>query len=90
LREKFISNCAIDSNGFEKLVEKQKILNFSQENIKKKIGTNFGKVQEIRIQKNLFGRMLGISLEKPIDVLETLKYPLTSIPTSMCYLDGTM
>ncbi|KAL4113704.1 hypothetical protein QTP88_017283 [Uroleucon formosanum] len=90
LREKFISNCAIDSSRFEKPIEKQKILNFSQENIKKKIGTNVGKVQEIRMQRNLFGRMLGISLEKQIDVLETLKYPLTPIPTSMCHLDGTM
>lgn len=36
LREKFISNCAIDSSRFEKPIEKQKILNFSQENIKKK------------------------------------------------------
>jgi len=90
LREKFISNCAIDSSRFEKPIEKQKILNFSQENIKKKIGTTVGKVQEIRMQRNLFGRMLGISLEKQIDVLETLKYPLTPIPTSMCHLDGTM
>ena len=71
-------------------MKKQKMLNFSQENIKNKIGTNFGKVQEIRMQKKLFGRMLGISLEKLIDVLETLKYPLTPIPTSMCHLDGTM
>jgi len=42
------------------------------------------------MQRNLFGRMLGRSLEKQIDVLETLKYPLTPIPTSMCHLDGTM
>ncbi|KAE9521357.1 hypothetical protein AGLY_018237 [Aphis glycines] len=61
----------IDSSRFEKPIEKQKILNFSQENIKKKISTTVGKVQEIRMQRNLFGRMLGISLEKQIDVLET-------------------
>lgn len=34
--------------------------------------------------------MLGISLEKQVDILETLKYPLTPVPTSMCHLDGTM
>lgn len=46
LHEKCISNCAIDSSRFEKPIEKQKILNFSQENIKKKLALMLGKYKK--------------------------------------------
>lgn len=36
LREKFISDCSIDSTRFEKPIQKQKILSFSNDNTKKK------------------------------------------------------
>lgn len=49
-----------------------------------------GKVQEIRMQRDLFGRLLGISLEQNIDITKVLSYPLTPVPMSLCHLDGTI
>lgn len=36
-----------------------------------------GKVQEVRIQRDLFGRMLGISIDHKIDITKILSYPIT-------------
>lgn len=72
------------------LYKNRKYLIFQTKILEKTIITSLGKVQEIRMQRNLLEKMLGISLEKQIDVLVTLKYPLTPIPTSICHLDETM
>lgn len=49
-----------------------------------------GKDQEIRLQRDLFGRMLGISMDHNIDVLKILSYPITPVPLSLCHLDGAI
>lgn len=65
------------------------MLNFAVAPKKKKL--TFGnKIIELRMQRNLFGRMLGISLSHKVNVEKVLTYPLTPVPTSMCHADGTM
>lgn len=54
---------------------------------KKKIG---GKVQEMSFRLNLFGRMLGISIDYNINISKKLSYPISSVPMSMCHLDDTI
>lgn len=49
-----------------------------------------GKVVEVRMQRDLFGRLLGISLENSIDVAKILSYPLTPVLLSLCHIDGTI
>lgn len=51
--------------------------------IKKKKITVAGKVQEVRMQQDLFVHLLGFSLEQKIDLEKVLSYPLTPVPLSL-------
>ena len=42
------------------------------------------------MQRNLFGQLLYISLEKQIDIEKILTYPLMPVPLSMCHFDGSI
>ncbi|CAH1107931.1 unnamed protein product [Psylliodes chrysocephalus] len=42
------------------------------------------------MQRDIFDRMLGISLSHKVDIEKVLSFPLTSLPTSKCYADGTI
>lgn len=55
--------------------------------LKKAIKIN-NKVQEVRLQHDLFGRMLAISINENTDIEKILTYPLTLVPIFMCHLDG--
>uniref|UniRef100_A0A2H1WQX5 SFRICE_024036 n=1 Tax=Spodoptera frugiperda TaxID=7108 RepID=A0A2H1WQX5_SPOFR len=55
---------------------------------RKKILRN--KIVELRLQRDLFGRMLGISLTHKVDIKRVLTFPLTPVPTSMCHTDGSI
>lgn len=46
-----------------------------------------GKVVELRMQRDLFGQLLCISLKKSLDIGKVLTYPLTPVPLSMCHID---
>ncbi|XP_056641528.1 uncharacterized protein LOC130448266 [Diorhabda sublineata] len=52
--------------------------------MKKKSVKIGGKHQEIKLQRDLFGRLLG----HQIDVLRVLSYPITPVPLALCHLDG--
>ncbi|GFS64407.1 uncharacterized protein TNCV_3955781 [Trichonephila clavipes] len=42
------------------------------------------------MQRDLFGRLLGISMTNKVDIEKVLRFPLTSIPTSMCHTGGSI
>ncbi|OXU16633.1 hypothetical protein TSAR_013301 [Trichomalopsis sarcophagae] len=44
----------------------------------------------IRLQRDLFGRMLGIAIKEKTDVEKILTFPLTPVPMSLCHLDGSI
>lgn len=46
------------------------------------------KIVELRMQRDLFGRLLGISMTNKVDIEKVLGFPLTPLPTSMCHADG--
>lgn len=89
LREQFISECADSPDRFEKSITKVKILNFSNEIVKKTVKSR-NKVQEIKMQRDLFGRLLGLSLDYKVDMEKIFCYPVTPLPMSMCRLDGSL
>lgn len=89
LRDTFISECSEDDRRFELVIKRNKIINFSTCNKRQKIIINH-KVQEVRMQRDLFGRMLGISMEEATDIEKMFSFPMTPMPTSLCHLDGTI
>lgn len=42
------------------------------------------------MQLDLFGRLLGISLENSIDLAKILSFQLTPVPLSLCQINGTL
>lgn len=82
LREKFVIECSESADRFEKPIQRVKILNFTAEASKKKIISG-NTVQEIRVQRDLFGRMLGISMDYSIDFEKILCYPIIPVPSSL-------
>ena len=87
-REKFVKECEENSAIFEEPIRRQKLATFASEGVPLK--KKDGKVTEVKMERNLFGRLLCIALGKKIDIGEVLRYPLTPVPLSMCHLDGTM
>lgn len=87
--EAFISECSQNANRFEDSIKRYLIFHFANENKKKKVEIA-DKVQKIRMQRDLFERLLGISLEQNVDIMKVLSYPLTSVPMFLCHLDGTI
>lgn len=47
-------------------------------------------MQEIRIQRDVFGRLLYASLENDIDLEKALSYPNAPISFSLCHADGNI
>lgn len=89
-RKLFIEECEADINRFEKSIKRTPLLNFSQDYLKKQKTKIAGKIQEVRVQRDLFGRMLGISMDHKIDISKILSYPITPVPLSMCHFDGAI
>ena len=42
------------------------------------------------MERHLFGSILYLTLERKINIEEVLTYPLTTIPLSLCHIDGKM
>lgn len=62
-REDFIQNCVNDPNKFEQSISKLKGHTFTDMIKKKKITVARGEM-ELRMQRDLFGQLLHISLKK--------------------------
>ena len=43
-----------------------------------------------KMVRDLFGSFLFLSLQRKVDMAEVFCYPLTSVPLSLCYTDGTI
>lgn len=87
-RTTFISECASDPKRFEKAIKKTPIHNFSSLLLKKKSLKIGGKQEQIKLQRDLFGPLLGISMDHQIDVLKILAYPISPVPLALCHPDG--
>lgn len=89
LRDQFITECNMDFSRFHKSVKKNPVLTFASSKKKKtiKIGQ---KIHEVKLQRDLFGRLLALSLDTNLDLDKVLCFPITPIPLSLCHIDGSM
>lgn len=90
-KEQFIDECAESEDRFESTISKNKVLNFSSSNVRKRVQLK-DKVTVVQMQRDLFGSMHAASLqnEENPDMEKLLTYPLTPIPLALCHLDGTI
>ncbi|KAJ8946598.1 hypothetical protein NQ314_008853 [Rhamnusium bicolor] len=87
-RINFISECSSDADRFDRAITKNIIRNFAFKNTKKVKINN--KVQEVTIQRNIFGRLLYAAIQNGINLEQVFSYPLTPVPFSMCHADGNI
>uniref|UniRef100_A0ABD2WFG9 Uncharacterized protein n=1 Tax=Trichogramma kaykai TaxID=54128 RepID=A0ABD2WFG9_9HYME len=87
LQLKFIKECTNDDKRFELSIPRNTYLNFAN---LQKIKKQNPKEKELQLQRDLFGQLLRISLEKTLDIDKVLSYPLTPVPLASCHLDGSI
>ncbi|KAJ8677787.1 hypothetical protein QAD02_013574 [Eretmocerus hayati] len=88
LRENFTEESADDESRLERAINRVKIQTFATA-VKKTVKIA-GKLVEVKIQRDLFGRLLAISLKKNLDFRKVLTHPLTPVPLSLCHMDGAI
>lgn len=88
-REDFILSCINDPNKFKQAISRLKCQTFADMTNRKKVIVGRA-AMEVRMQRDLFGQLLQISLKKEIDVGKVLSYPLTPVPLTLCHLDVTI
>ncbi|KAG8177889.1 hypothetical protein JTE90_001720 [Oedothorax gibbosus] len=90
-RKTFFTECEQQDDGrFEESIKKTPINNFSIDYAKKRKTKLGGKVQEVRVQRDFFGRILGISIDNKVDMAKIFSYPITPVPLSLCHFDGAI
>ncbi|XP_018358131.1 PREDICTED: uncharacterized protein LOC108757918 isoform X2 [Trachymyrmex cornetzi] len=90
LRDQFITECNINSERFHKSLKKNQVLTFASLKKKKKTMKIGQKVHEVKLQRDLFGRLLALSLDTKVDVEKVLCFPITPVPLSLCHIDGSI
>lgn len=93
----FVEILEKNSNPFDESFDKDNLYNIATtkavpENVADfllNIEENGNKVVELRMQLDLFGPLLGISMTNKVDIEIVLGFSPTPVPTSLCHLDGT-
>uniref|UniRef100_A0A6P7FYQ7 Uncharacterized protein LOC114335591 n=1 Tax=Diabrotica virgifera virgifera TaxID=50390 RepID=A0A6P7FYQ7_DIAVI len=89
LRDQFITECNVDPDRFHKVLKKNPVLTFAS--LKKKKSMKIGqKVHEVKLQRDLFGRLLALSLDTHVNLEKVLCFPITPVPLSLCHMDGSI
>ncbi|KAJ8670310.1 hypothetical protein QAD02_001569 [Eretmocerus hayati] len=89
LKKKFISECSADPTRFEKVITRNEYKTF-EDALPKKKSKAAGKAKSLKEQCDMFGRLLGISIEQNLNMEKVLKFPLTKFPACFSHPDGTM
>ncbi|KAK6168761.1 hypothetical protein SNE40_019944 [Patella caerulea] len=88
-RDKFISEVIADPSRFDKPIKRSKPSTFASDCTYKKRQKN-GNIVQLKMERDMMGRLLYISLENKLDLMITLSYPLTPMPLVFCHIDETM
>jgi hypothetical protein len=84
----FIQRWCDDPAAFERPIKRQRINTFAEEGkITKR--TTKGVIEEIKMERDLMGKLLLKSLKEKLGIGIVLSYPLTPVPLVFCHLDGS-
>ncbi|KZS20614.1 Uncharacterized protein APZ42_012648 [Daphnia magna] len=85
----FTLRCLCVPAEFERPIKRQKIITFAEDGAVVK-RTAKGVIEEIKMERDLMGKLLMISLKGKLDIGIVLTYPLTPVPLVFCHLDVTI
>ncbi|KAL7293068.1 hypothetical protein TKK_0013512 [Trichogramma kaykai] len=91
-KDVLVNICTEDKINFKQyVIKRNKILNFASIAKKTKINVG-GKIEEVKLQRDLSGRLLGISLscKENISLEKILSFPLLPVSLSFCHLNGSI
>lgn len=88
-RNDFVSDCAKDSSRFEKPIKRSKVINFAAENFQKKnISKKAAAIAQTKGTRDMFGRLLFLSIQRQINIKSVFQYPLLPEPVCFAHPDG--
>ena len=74
--EDFIQSRRIDtSDSFNNLIKRNKLKTFEACDVKKKLTSSQNKIDQIRVERNVFGQLVLLSTEHNVDLELTLLFP---------------
>lgn len=85
----FINECNNDPTRFEKTIKQNKIQNFAVE-ATSKIQKSGEKIIHLKMERDIFGRLLALSLKHQIDIDTCLSFPLAPLPPALSQYNGDM
>ena len=85
----FVRVCLDNPTRFEEPIKRVKLLTFKQECISNRRSTH-RKIAALKCSRDLMGRLLVLATRIHLDLSHVFTFPLTLVPLSLCYCDGTM
>ena len=90
-RDTFVEECQKRVDRFKEPIKKSKISDFATKNSSKKNkSTQASKIQQAGGTRDIFGRLLSLTITKQIDVRRIFVYPLEPEPPCFCHPDGSL
>lgn len=86
----FVNECTVDDRRFERANKRRKVKNFTHDAVKVKVTTKDNQVKEAKCTRDIFGRLLYLSVTQGLDLCVVLSYPLTPVLFSLCHITGDM
>lgn len=87
----FMKECNEDETRFSKPIKRNKVANFASDCVKGVYKSHISsKVANIKMERDIFGRLLAIAVEKKIDVEHCLSFPLAPMPPALFQCNGEM
>ena len=88
---RFFSKDFEDPTRFVKPIKRNNIYNFASDCVKKTIKSKTrGNQALIKMERDIFGRLLAIAIDKKVDIEYCLSYPLAPVPPALFHCTGHM
>lgn len=88
---KFISECFENSTRFVRPIPRNKMYNFASDCVKKSFKSTIGDQKTlIKMERDIFGRLLAIAINQKVDIGYCLSFPLAPVPPALFHCSGDM